>query len=51
MYLKNSSILAAFAATCLFGLIQAETSGSKDLFRCRQNCYQKVKIILNISNV
>ncbi|XP_073834588.1 uncharacterized protein isoform X2 [Musca autumnalis] len=31
----------AYVAIGLFGLISAQAVGSKDLFRCRQSCYQK----------
>uniref|UniRef100_A0A1I8PZA3 Transmembrane protein fend n=1 Tax=Stomoxys calcitrans TaxID=35570 RepID=A0A1I8PZA3_STOCA len=31
----------AFAALGLLGFISAQSVGSKDLFRCRQSCYQK----------
>ncbi|XP_037808388.1 uncharacterized protein LOC119601501 isoform X2 [Lucilia sericata] len=33
--------LMAFTAITLFGFISAQAVGSKDLFRCRQSCYQK----------
>lgn len=34
--------LALAAAFSLLGFISAQAVGSKDLFRCRQSCYQKV---------
>ncbi|XP_067639096.1 uncharacterized protein [Eurosta solidaginis] len=37
----NSFFMLAFIVTTLLGFTNAETVGSKDLFRCRQSCYQK----------
>lgn len=39
--------LMAFTAITLFGFISAQAVGSKDLFRCRQSCYQKVGFLKN----
>lgn len=38
----NSTLMMAFTITTLLGFINAQAVGSKDLFRCRQSCYQKV---------
>ncbi|XP_011187529.2 uncharacterized protein LOC105215360 isoform X2 [Zeugodacus cucurbitae] len=37
----NSTLMVAFTVTTLLGFINAQAVGSKDLFRCRQSCYQK----------
>lgn len=37
----NSTLMMAFTVTTLLGFINAQAVGSKDLFRCRQSCYQK----------
>ncbi|XP_054730692.1 uncharacterized protein LOC129239306 isoform X1 [Anastrepha obliqua] len=37
----NSALMMAFTVTTLLGFINAQAVGSKDLFRCRQSCYQK----------
>lgn len=42
---RNSSLqFLAFSVITLFGFISSQAVGSKDLFRCRQSCYQKVCI-------
>ncbi|XP_037936585.1 uncharacterized protein LOC119670410 [Teleopsis dalmanni] len=37
----NAALFLIFTATTLLGFINAQAVGSKDLFRCRQSCYQK----------
>ncbi|KAM7349847.1 uncharacterized protein ACRADG_008616 isoform 2-T2 [Cochliomyia hominivorax] len=40
-YKNINTQLMALTAITLFGFISAQAVGSKDLFRCRQSCYQK----------